>query len=476
MAKMGSLYRVFKGLPVAVVGFSALLLINGCEAIWPVTAQDYDSSLPKHELKVAGLIHPLSVTPQNNSGFERELIEKFAAERNYYVTWKLFKSADEVRASLDNHESDLAAARLNLNLAFQGNYLPGPTYEESPLSLVCPRVSREDNDETSSLFQSLFGKRTKIPDAVKTVLALNSDLAGEWQAHFNSNFPGLKLLPVDRKQAKDLLKTVAVQRTACALVVKTEAQFYLRFFPSLQSVRDVTPPISLGFLLSPHKTDLQRELFQWFQRSSRNHEIEHLRDLYFSHLATLNELDSIRLFRDMEVELPVLISHFKKISRQFGLPWALLAAVAYQESHWDNDAESFTGVKGIMMLTQDTADQVGIDDREDLEQSLWGGAKYLKHLINAQPKDLPARQRIIMALAAYNVGPAHIIDAQALAQQFDLNPTSWLDLKKVLPLLSEPEYYDNPEYQLRYGECRGQEPIDYANRVISYYELLSTKI
>ncbi len=468
MANVSSLYRIFRGLLLT----STFLVANGCEPIWSVSAQDSDSHLPSRELKVAGLIHPLSVNTQNKSGFEYDMVEKFAAENNYRVHLQLFKSADEVTASLENGQSDMAVARLNLNLVFQRPFLPGPSYEESPLSLICPRVDHSINDEKSSLFRRLFGERTKIPDSVKSVIALQNDLAGDWQNQFSSYYPGLKLLAVSHLQAKDLLKTVAKRRTACALVEKKEAQFYLRLFPTLQSIRDLSPPISLGFLVNREEPELQRDLFTWFQHSSHDHQIENLRDLYYAQLPSINELDEIQLLRDMNDSLVELSPHFKKIAKEFSLPWSLLAAVAYQESHWDNDAESFTGVKGIMMLTEETADHVGIDDREDLEQSLWGGARYLRWLIDSQSKSLPQRQRLALALATYNVGPAHILDAQKLAEQFGLNPNSWNDLKKVLPLLSKPEYYDN----LDYGEARGQEPIDFTNRVLSYYELLSTKI
>ncbi len=478
MAKPSSILNIFSVFPDAAKGaFAILFMVNslvGCEGIWSSTEQETDPHLAKRELKVAGLVHPLSISAQSSSGFEHDLIEKFAAEKNYRVTWQLFKSAEDATSSLEHNNSDLAAARLNLNLASanQETFMAGPSYEEAPLSLICPRVNLGAKDEESSLFQKLFGERTKIPESVKTVIAQGTDLVGEWQGRFNAYYPGLKLLSVAKLQAKDLLKTVGKERIACALVEKNEAQFYLRFFPTLQIVRDLSPPMSLGFLINKNKPDLQRELFSWFQKASRNHQIEHLRDLYFSHFSALSEMDEVRFYRDTEGLMKELAPHFKKVAKEFALPWTLLAAVAYQESHWDNEAESFTGVKGIMMLTRKTAEHVGIEDREDMEQSLWGGAKYLRWLIDSQPKNLPRRQRLVLALATYNVGPAHMIDAQKLAEQFGFNPNSWSDLKKVLPLLSKPEYYDN----LDYGEARGQEPIDFANRVMSYYELLSTKI
>ena len=121
-----------------------------------------------------------------------------------------------------------------------------------------------------------------------------------------------------------------------------------------------------------------------------------------------------------------------------------------------------------MQLTHDTAAVVGIQDRRDPQQSVHGGAKYLRYLYRKQPQFLPARERWILTLIAYNVGVAHLWDAQNLASQMGKNPYAWEDLKTVLPLLAHPDY----QSQLRYGYARGEEPVGYVRRVLSYMDLL----
>jgi membrane-bound lytic murein transglycosylase F len=463
---MRNTWRVIRNLPILFL----FLIANGCDAIWPSSAQTPTTDGHQRILKVAGLLHPLSVTRQHTSGFEHDMVELFAAQSGYKVQWHILNNSTDVALAVQNREVDMGAGRFNLNMVYDGQFLEGPSYEESPLSLICPRMQQEEEPE-SSLFQKLFGQRTRIPSSITKVIANEQNLAGDWKTHFNSYYPGLDLVPVSHQSTLHLLKAAAQDRSSCALVEKNEGQFYSRLFPTLQIVQDLTPPISLGFLISKGRPELQQELFAWFQKASRQHQIEHIRDIYFSHLYSLLAKDEIRLFHDMELNLKDLAPHFKKIAKEFSLPWALLAAVAYQESHWHNNAKSFTGVRGIMMLTKETAKDLGIEDRADLQQSLWGGAKYLRWLLDLQPKNLSARESLILALATYNVGPAHILDAQKLAERFGLNPFSWRDLKKVLPLLAKPEYYEN----LDYGEARGQEPIEYANRVMGFYELLSTR-
>ena len=139
----------------------------------------------------------------------------------------------------------------------------------------------------------------------------------------------------------------------------------------------------------------------------------------------------------------------------------------YQESHFDPDAESFTGVKGIMQLTSLTAEELGIDNRIDPEQSIMGGVRYLRKLYDYF-KDAKNPDRIYIALASYNVGKGHILDAQRIAKEKGFDPNSWSALRETLPLLRYKSYYRKSKY----GYCRGTEPVRYVDRILLYYDIL----
>lgn len=168
--------------------------------------------------------------------------------------------------------------------------------------------------------------------------------------------------------------------------------------------------------------------------------------------------------------LPLYKSYFKKYSDKYDIPWTLLAAVAYQESKWDEDAVSHTGVKGLMQLTSKTAAHVGVEDREDPFESIRGGAYYLKYLYNKTPQKLTEHQRWVLALAAYNIGWGHLRDAHHLAVRLKKNPYNWNEFKKILPKLEEEQHYTT----LNHGFARGNETVDFVNKVFSYYNLLNT--
>ncbi len=177
----------------------------------------------------------------------------------------------------------------------------------------------------------------------------------------------------------------------------------------------------------------------------------------------------VRRFRlHVDTRLPLYRRHFEEVAQVYGMPWTLLAAQAYQESHWDRHAVSPTGVRGLMMLTRNTASSLGIQNRTDPFKSIEGGARYLAHLERQISARSGTPERIWIALAAYNVGMGHVKDAQHLARRMGKNPHSWEQIKTVLPLVSQKKYYR----ALRHGYARGWEPVQYVKRIRAYRALL----
>jgi membrane-bound lytic murein transglycosylase MltF len=142
--------------------------------------------------------------------------------------------------------------------------------------------------------------------------------------------------------------------------------------------------------------------------------------------------------------------------------------MSYQESHWNPEATSETGVRGLMMLTEDTASSLGVTNRLDPRQSIFGGTRYLTQVREQIDSDIPRPDNGYFALAAYNVGLGHVEDAQEVVRRHGGDPTLWSDLRDALPLLSRPEYYTT----LKYGKARGREPVRYVDSIRNYYSLL----
>jgi membrane-bound lytic murein transglycosylase F len=121
-----------------------------------------------------------------------------------------------------------------------------------------------------------------------------------------------------------------------------------------------------------------------------------------------------------------------------------------------------------MMLTAETADRMRVTDRLDARQNILAGARYLVELKETLPARIGEPDRTWLALAAYNIGYGHLEDARVLAKRNGLNPDRWVDVKRMLPLLSRYEYYST----VKYGFCRGGEALVLTENIRSYYDIL----
>jgi len=173
-------------------------------------------------------------------------------------------------------------------------------------------------------------------------------------------------------------------------------------------------------------------------------------------------------YKRIDSRLPKYKAYFKKFGQLYNIPCSVLAAQSYQESHWNPKARSFTGVRGLMMLTRRTAKVLGVKNRLDPEQSIKGGARHLNQMRKYVPQEVVGEDRMKFALAAYNVGMGHIQDAQKLAKKMGLNQNVWSDLKRALPLLSQKKYYKT----LKHGYARGSEPVKYVDSIYDYRDIL----
>jgi len=238
---------------------------------------------------------------------------------------------------------------------------------------------------------------------------------------------------------------------------------FQRVHPELAVALDVTDeqPVTWFSPLDADQT-LSAAMLDFYNGMNEDGTLARLEEKYLGHGDDFDYVDTRSFLRAVDNVLPDLKPLFEKYAQE--IDWRLLAAISYQESHWDAQATSPTGVRGLMMLTKNTAQSLGLTDRTDAEQSISGGARYLQDMMAKVPETVPEEERIWFALAAYNMGYAHMIDARALTAKTKGNPDSWSDVKQRLPLLSQKPYYN----KLTYGYARGHEAYAYVENIRKY--------
>jgi membrane-bound lytic murein transglycosylase F len=241
-----------------------------------------------------------------------------------------------------------------------------------------------------------------------------------------------------------------------------------RYYPELVVHFTLGEPQKLAWAIAPQNRHLQREALKWFAMPTTQKHLQGLVDYYFGHLEDFDYVDLARYRRRIFKRLPKYQEHFKEAAEKYGFDWHLVAAQAYQESHWNPRAKSYTGVRGMMMLTQDTAKTLGLKNRMAVKESIFAGTRYLATLHTMVGDDVPEPDRTLMALAAYNLGFGHLQDARQLASQMDKPANTWHGVRAVLPLLQKKKYYRG----LPHGYARGSEAVQYVDRIRTYHQVL----
>ncbi len=391
----------------------------------------------------------------NPVGFEHDLAVMFARDEGWKVRFVLADTLDNLFYKLKKGQAHLAAAGLAVTDWRLIRMDFGPVYAQEREVVVCgptaPNVRR---------IQDLVGLRFEVMEGSSHVERLRA---------LRRQVPGLAWKAVDTSSEDDLLERTSTGLADCAMADELSYQLSRNFLPGLRKAFELGISRQIAWAI-PKSADVRllTDVQAFFREIKKNGELDRLKERYFGHLHRLAEADVVGILEKRTKLLPDLKPYFYQAQMDTGIDWRLLAALAYQESQWNANAVSPTWVRGIMMLTEDTADQMKVDNRLDPKQSILGGARYFAQLLAGIPDTVPEPDRTWMALAAYNIGPGHLEDARRLAAKLGKNPNSWKDVKDVLPLLGRSRYRN----QLRYGYARGGEARVLAENVRIYYDIL----
>jgi len=192
----------------------------------------------------------------------------------------------------------------------------------------------------------------------------------------------------------------------------------------------------------------------------------HIEEVYQN--TPLNNFEQTKFKDLLENRFPKYKAMFEKASEETSIDTDLLAAISFQESQWDPKAKSNMGVRGMMMVTLETAALVGVKKRLNPEQNIMGGAKYLAMLQERNIYGKTTADQLSISLAKYNLGPTNIIN---IAKEIDKEPDeiTWPDLESELKNISG----EDVNLIDVNGYSRGQQAIDYVNRIKNYYKLLA---
>jgi len=455
LSTMDSFYRFYKGRQVTRCVMAAVAMMALVAASYSPPPRSVNPVERRGVLRVVTIEGPATYTKgtRGTEGLEFRLAQEFARQRGLDLYIYPVASPALMRAELAAGRADIAAGQLTADRAWRKAGDAAAVYDRVPQLIVYRRGEDQPAPEDLASLHLLVtagSPQEQMLQRLKTRL-----------------YPHLGWTAVS-PLAVDPLQDVQNGVADYAVVDGNEYAYAQHLYP------DVVPAFSLPetrpvqWVVRHTDPDLYAAVNQFIVAARASGLLGTLLTPPLQDRRVLAYEDTRQFHEDLAARLPQYRAWFEEASQQTGVDWRLLAAIGYQESKWDPEAQSAAGASGVMMLTSNTADSLGVDDRSDAHESILAGARYFQEVRDKMPTHIPEPDRTWLAIAAYNVGYGHLEDARRLAQMRGKNPDSWQDVREQLPLLSDETWLD----RLKHGFARGAEPAQFVDRIQRFLKLL----
>lgn len=387
-------------------------------------------------------------------GPEFEMASRFAAELGVRLFMYSVPNVGDVMRELASHRAHIAAAGLTRGMRLPSQTTFGPPYQQVREHLIF----RQGGTRARNLRQAL--------DSHIEVVAGSSHAATLEQARVA--VPNLSWVENPSAETEELLYRLSRREFDYTVADSNEFAIGRAFHPDIRIAFDLSAGKALAWAVDGRDPSLLTRVTAFYASLKAEGRLASILEAYYGGTDRFDYIQSRVFIDDIEERLPQYRHWFREAAAQVGIDWRLLAAIGYQESHWVPTATSPTGVRGLMMLTEDTARALGVANRLDPREAIFGGAQYFLRMRNQIPARIPEPDRTWMTLAAYNVGFGHLEDARILTQMHGRNPDQWSDVREHLPLLTQTKWYT----QVKRGYARGWEPVRFVENIRSYIDIL----
>ncbi len=426
----------------------------------PSVQIDLEQILKRDTLKVGIMYGPTSyfLYREEYMGFDYEMASHLATSLGVKLKITEAKSEIELEHLLQERKIDLAANNIIETKELKQLFSFVFPQEKSYQVLVQTINANLLSDVTELADKKVYVKPNTIQK--QRLEALYRELGGSFEI----------VEAPDSLSAEDLIEMVAQNKISYTVASYKTAQLYKSFYKKLDLHLAIGFEQHNGWLVRRESERLKDAIEHWIKTD------EH--ELLQANLANKYWTRSI-YFAQRKVRIPKgAISpfdhFFKKYATEINWNWKLLAAVAFHESRFDSSQVSWAGASGIMQLMPRTAANFGLTRKTILnpEKNIEAGVQYIKSLNLSFRKIANKEERIKFILAAYNSGPAHVIDAMALAKKHGKNPHIWFNnVEYYLIKKSEPEFYNDPV--VKNGRFRAKETVSYVNNTLETFHKYS---
>ncbi len=387
-------------------------------------------------------------------GFDYEMAENLANNLKLNLKIYIARNEKELINMLRNGDVDIVAYNIIQTKKLKKEFSFVLPQTESYQVLVQNIGSNAISDVTQ-----LMGKSVYVPDSsifMDRLQALNEETGGSINI----------IAAPDSLTDEDLIDQVADKKIPYTIAYHNVALLHKSYYKNLDCRMSVGFDQRNGWLVRNGSTELIKAIENWAKLPETVQTESNLFAKYW---------EKSPFFAAKKVKIPKgAISPydalFKKYAPTINWDWRMLAALVFHESRFDSSEVSWAGAAGLMQLMPRTAANFGLDKHSifNPELNIEAGVQYIKSLNLSFRQVENKEERIKFILAAYNSGPAHILDAMALANKYGKNPHIWFNAVEYFLLKkSEPEFYEDPV--VKYGYFRGKETVQYVHNTLDTY-------
>jgi len=384
-------------------------------------------------------------------GVEYELARRYAEKLG--VSLRIYID-DQVFPDLVSGKAEIGAASLTISEARRDSVSFGPGYQA-----IEPLIIYRRGTPRPRKLADLVGGRLDVVASSSHATLLEKLRAQE---------PLLTWVEHTERSSDELIRRVADGEIDYTVADSNLFELLRHFYPDLRVAFPLGPTDQIAWVLPKGDEELRESIASYFAELEATGELRKILDRYYFASNEFDYVGSRAFMRHVTTRLPGYRPFFLEGERSTGIDWRLLAAIAYQESHWDPGAISPTGVRGMMMLTEHTANMMEVTDRHDARSSILGGAHYYVRVRSKVPERISEPDRSWLTVAAYNLGFGHLEDARIITQMQGADPDRWEEVRARLPLLSDKAWFS----RVQRGFAPGQTAVTYVDNVRRYYEIL----
>ncbi len=387
-------------------------------------------------------------------GFEYDLVREFAKRHDLHIKLVVPPSRDDLIPWLLEGRGDLVAAALTITAERkQKGVAFSQPYNYVTETVVC----RTDDPHCPARPEDLAGR---------TMVVRKS--SAYWQTLKELKNSGVDLTlqaAPEELETEEIVARVADGSYDLTVADSHIVDIELTCRDDIQAACALGEKVPHGWAMLPGNPLLKKAVNAFFDQEYRGVFYNLTRRKYFQSSRSIKKHAAKRPTRTGQIS--PFDDLFREFARRYGFDWRLIVAQAHVESRFDPQARSWAGARGLMQIMPKTSRGMGFKDVTRPEAGVHAGVKYMDWLRDRFDPNLPVNVRNWFALAAYNAGYGHVLDARRLAERKGWNPYRWFDnVERAMLLLGRPQYARTA----RYGYCRGSEPFQYVRRIRERYK------